>query len=139
MTNLFNDVVPRLTPYCKYFHTGGDEVNKNIYLLDEGVKSADQAVIKPYLERFLKHAHDAVRKNGATPFVWEEMVLEWGVDLPKDVIVQTWLGDESVKGAVAKGYRVIAGTYQSWVCLSHSRLGHVGTVANGDHLVLGLR
>ncbi|KAF8455486.1 glycoside hydrolase superfamily [Terfezia claveryi] len=114
LTNLFNDVVPRLIPYCKYFHTGGDEVNKNIYLLDEGVRSDDHAVIKPYLERFLKHAHDAVRKNGATPFVWEEMVLEWGVDLPKDVIVQAWLGDESVKGAVAKGYRVISGTYQNW-------------------------
>ena len=128
-----------MTSYCKYFHTGGDEVNKNIYLLDEGVKSADQAVIKPYLERFLNHAHAAVRKHGATPFVWEEMVLEWGVDLPKDVIVQTWLGDASVKGAVTKGYRVIAGDYQNWVCHSHSNHSHVDTVADVDNLVLGLR
>lgn len=116
MTKLFNDVVPRLTPYSKYFHTGGDEVNKNIYLLDPGVNSSDATVIKPYLERFLKHAHDVVRKNGATPFVWEEMVVEWGINLPKDVIVQTWLGDDSVKNATANGYRVIAGTYQTWVC-----------------------
>jgi len=87
----------------------------------------------------LKHAHGAVRKNGATPFVWEEMVLEWGVDLPKDVIVQTWLGDESVKGAVAKGYRVIAGNYQNWVSLLHISPGHINIVANVDHPVLGLR
>lgn len=114
LTKLFNDVIPRLTPFSKYFHTGGDEVNKNIYKLDVGVDSSDRAVIKPYLEKFLTHVHGLVRKHGATPVVWEEMVLEWGVDLPKDVIVQTWLGDESVKNATDKGYRVIAGHYLSW-------------------------
>lgn len=122
LTKLFNDVLPRLSKYTTYFHTGGDEVNKNIYLLDEGVKSNQQEVIKPYLERFLKHAHDLVRKNGATPVVWEEMVLEWGVDLPKDVIVQVWLGDAAVKEATSKGYRVVAGSYQYWVCSNILRL-----------------
>lgn len=125
---LLNDVVPRLTPYSKYFHTGGDEVNKNIYLLDEGVKSKDSKAIKPLLERFLKVAHDLVRKNGATPVVWEEMVVEWGINLPKDVIVQAWLGDASISAATTKGYKVIGGHYEFWVrCL---RLSQSGTKAN---------
>ncbi|KAF8469122.1 glycoside hydrolase superfamily [Kalaharituber pfeilii] len=114
LTKLFNDVVPRLAPYSKYFHTGGDEVNRNIYLLDENVRSNDSAVIKPYLERFLTHAHNLVRKNGATPVVWEEMVVEWGIDLPKDTVVQTWLGDQSTKVVTEKEYRVIAGNYLYW-------------------------
>ena len=116
LTTLFNDLIPRLTKYSKYFHTGGDEVNKNIYLLDPGVNSNQTSVIKPHLQKFIEHAHALVRKNGASPMVWEEMVVEWGLDLPKDVIVQTWLGDESVKTAASKGHRVIAGTYQYWVC-----------------------
>ena len=56
-----------------------------------------------------------MRKHGASPVVWEEMITEWGVDLAKDVIVQVWLGDESVKNVTTQGYRTITGSYQFWV------------------------
>ena len=64
----------------------------------------------------MEHAHGAVRKHGAIPVVWEEMITEWGVNLSKDVIVQVWLGDESVKNVTSQGYRTITGSYQFWVC-----------------------
>ena len=127
-----DDVVPRLTPYSKYYHTGGDEVNMKIYLLDEGVKSADPNVIRPYLERFFKHTHEVVRGNGALPVVWEEVITEWGIDLPKDVVVQVWLGDASVKNVTTQGYRTITGSYQFWVRHNLSR-GREYSFASADN------
>ncbi|KAL8809402.1 MAG: hypothetical protein Q9223_007397 [Gallowayella weberi] len=115
---LWADLLPRVAPYSAYFHTGGDEVNANAYNLDDTVKSNQSAILQPLLQRLVDFNHDYVRAAGMTPIVWEEMLLEWNLTLGSDVIVQTWLSDESVAKTVAKGHKVIAGNYNYWVSLS---------------------
>lgn len=89
ITKLFNDVLPRVSPYSAYFHTGGDEIDPRDYVLDETVKSNDTAVLTPLLQKFVDHSHDLVRKAGLAPIVWEEMLLDWNLKLGDDVVVQT--------------------------------------------------
>lgn len=114
LTKLFGDVLPRLNKHSPYFHSGGDEVNANIYELDPGVGSNDKPTIRPALQRFFTHVQNQLHKHDMTPIVWEEMLLEWNLTLSKDTIVQTWLSDESVKKAAAAGHRVVAGNYNYW-------------------------
>ncbi|KAG9242990.1 glycoside hydrolase superfamily [Calycina marina] len=114
LQKLFDDVLPRVKPYSAYFHTGGDEVNKNTYLLDPTVKSSDYKVLQPLIQKFVDRNHDQIRKVGLTPVVWEEMLLDWNLTLPKDVVVQSWLSDESVGAIAKKGYKVLAGNYNYW-------------------------
>lgn len=115
LDTLWKDVLPRLSPYSAYFHTGGDELNVNAYLLDETVRSNSTSVIKPLLQKFVDFNHDHVRAAGLTPVVWEEMLLVWNLTLGADVVVQTWLADESVAQTVAKGHKALAGNYNDWV------------------------
>ncbi|KAI9671619.1 MAG: N-acetyl-glucosamine-6-phosphate deacetylase [Trizodia sp. TS-e1964] len=114
LAKLFDDLLPRIKPYSAYFHTGGDEVNPNPYLLDETVKSNDAAVIRPFLQKFVDRNHNQVRKHGLTPIVWEEMLLQWNLTLGMDTVIQTWQGDQAVKDTVSKGYRALVGNFQFW-------------------------
>jgi hexosaminidase len=115
LEKLFDDVLPRVSPYSAYFHTGGDEINANAYTLDETVRSKDPAVIKPFLQRFVDRNHAQIRKAGLTPVVWEEMALEWGLKLGSDVVVQTWISEQSVNKVTALGHKTIFGNYNFWV------------------------
>ena len=117
MQKLFDDVLPRVSPFSAYFHTGGDEVNKNTYLLDPTVRSNDFAVLQPLIQKFVDRNHDQIRQAGLTPIVWEEMLLEWGLNLGDDVVVQSWLSDESVGQITSKGHKALAGNYNYWVTL----------------------
>ena len=112
---LWSDLLPRVSPYTAYFHTGGDEVNANVYLLDEGVKSNDSSVIQPLLQKFVDFNHEHVRAAGLTPVVWEEQLLQWNLTLGSDVLVQTWLSDDSLARTVAKGHKALFGNYNYWV------------------------
>ena len=112
---LLADVLPRLVPGSSYFHSGGDEVNVQAYLLDESVRSNSTAVIKPLLQRFIDSIHDQVRSAGLTPIVWEEMLLKWNLTLGKDVVVQTWQTDEAVANATSLGYKTLFGNSNYWV------------------------
>ncbi|KAI9810347.1 MAG: N-acetyl-glucosamine-6-phosphate deacetylase [Pycnora praestabilis] len=114
LTTMFNDLLPRISPYSAYFHTGGDEVNANAYLLDETIQSNDSLIIQPYLQRFVDRNHDQLRAAGLTPIVWEEMLLEWNITLGPDVLVQTWQSNEAVAQTVAKGHKALVGNYQYW-------------------------
>ncbi|KAL8682916.1 MAG: hypothetical protein Q9186_001079 [Xanthomendoza sp. 1 TL-2023] len=111
---LWEDLLPRVAPYSAYFHTGGDEVNVNAYSLDDTVNSNQSAILQPLLQKLVDFNHDYTRAAGMTPIVWEEMLLEWNLTLGSDVIVQTWLSDESVAKTVAKGHKVIASNYNYW-------------------------
>ncbi|KAH7392371.1 glycoside hydrolase superfamily [Phaeosphaeria sp. MPI-PUGE-AT-0046c] len=114
LDKLFSDLLPRVSPYTRYFHTGGDEVNKNAYTLDDTVKSSDFTVLQPLMQTFIDRNHDQIRAAGLTPIVWEEMLLEWNLTLGSDVIVQSWRSDEAVAKIVQSGHKVIAGNYQYW-------------------------
>jgi hexosaminidase len=115
LDTLFSDLLPRIYPYSSYFHTGGDEVNKNAYKLDETVQSNDPTVLQPLMQKFIDRNHDQVRALGLTPVVWEEMLLDWNLTLGSDVIVQSWQSDEAVAKIVEKGHKVLAGNYNYWV------------------------
>ncbi|KAL2257045.1 hypothetical protein VTK26DRAFT_746 [Humicola hyalothermophila] len=114
LEKLFDDLFPRLVPYTAYFHTGGDEINRNDSMLDEGVRSNDTAVLQPLLQKFIDAQHRRVRAHGLTPITWEEIPLEWNVTMEKDTVVQSWLGGSSVKDLVSKGYKVIDSNYNYW-------------------------
>ena len=53
MAKILADILPRTEHASNYFHSGGDEVNANVYYLDPGVKSNVSTVIQPYLEKFV--------------------------------------------------------------------------------------
>ncbi|KAI9673878.1 MAG: N-acetyl-glucosamine-6-phosphate deacetylase [Caeruleum heppii] len=114
INTLLDDLLPRLQPFSAYFHTGGDELDVNAYLLDDTVMSNDPAVIRPLLQTFTDHVHRKVRQHGLIPIVWEEMLLHWNLTLGPDVIVQTWRGEEAVHEVMQRGHQVIAGNYQNW-------------------------
>ncbi|KAJ1327612.1 hexosaminidase [Microdochium nivale] len=130
LDTLMDDVLPRTAPFSAYHHTGGDEVNFNAFALEETVGTNDSAVIKPLLQKFFDKHHTRVRKHGLTPMVWEEVVLHYDVTLGDDVVVQSWLGGESVKNITAKGHKVITSNYNFWY-LDCGR-GHWLNFANGD-------
>lgn len=115
LDKLWADLLPRVMPYSAYYHTGGDELNVNAYLLDETVKSNDTKVIQPLLQKFVDYNHGQVRTAGMTPVVWEDMLLHWNLTLGEDVVVQTWQTAGAVAQSVAKGFKTIAGNSDSWV------------------------
>ena len=119
---LFNDLLPRVYPYSAYFHTGGDEVNANVYLLDETVNSNSSSLLKTLLQQFVDFTHSKVRAAGLTPVVWEEMLLQWNLTLGSDVVVQTWQSDSAVANTVAQGHKALAGNYNYWVRYPDIRL-----------------
>lgn len=114
LATLWSDLLPRVSPYSAYFHTGGDEVNVNVYLLDEGVRSNASSMIQPLLQKFIDFNHEHVRAAGLTPIVWEEQLLQWNLTLGLDVVVQTWLSDDSLAQTVATGHKALFGNYNYW-------------------------
>jgi hexosaminidase len=127
LEKLFQDLLPRVSPYTAYFHTGGDEVNMDAYLDDETVRSTDVLVLQPLMQKFVDRNHAQVRAAGLTPIVWEEMVFEWNLKLGKDVVVQTWQGSSKVALTASYGYKVIAGNSDFWVRIIIPNLHHTGT------------
>jgi hexosaminidase len=111
---LYADLLPRVASFAPYFHTGGDELNQNVYSLDPTVKSNDASVIRPLLQKFIDHIHQNVRAQGLTPVVWEEMLLVWNLTLPTDVVVQAWLSQDSLGQILAKGHKALFGDYTHW-------------------------
>lgn len=111
---LWSDLLPRVSPYTAYHHTGGDEVNANVYLLDEGVRSNESSVIQPLLQKFIDFNHEHVRAAALTPMVWEEQLLQWNLTLGSDVVVQTWMSDDSLARTVAMGHKALFGNYNYW-------------------------
>ncbi|OHW92999.1 beta-n-acetylhexosaminidase [Colletotrichum incanum] len=114
LDKLFDDLLPRVSPYSAYFHTGGDELNKNDSMLDEGIRSNSSEVLQPLLQKFMDKNHARIRKHGLAPFVWEEMPLEWNITLGDDVVIQSWLGGDSVKTLTSRGHKVIDSNYNYW-------------------------
>lgn len=141
LETMFDDLLPRLSPYSAYFHTGGDELNANDSMLDPGVNSNSTEVLQPLLQKFIDVQHGRVRKAGLVPMVWEEIPLEWNVKIGKDTVIQTWLGADSVKNLTSQGYKIIDSNYNYWV--SHTTrmpgAGNGATVLTCDDIVLGLR
>ena len=89
-----------------YFHIGGDEVNgkqwdanPNIqaFMRTHGMKT-DQDLQAYFNTRVQK----LVSKHGKTMVGWDEILRP---DLPKDIVVQSWRGQDSLAAAAKLGYR----------------------------------
>ncbi|KAK2823842.1 hypothetical protein FQN49_007564 [Arthroderma sp. PD_2] len=121
LARLMVDLLPRVSPLTEYFHTGGDEFNLNTYLLEPNLGSNDRLILAPLLKKMITRVHDALRAAGLTPIVWEELVLDWDLDLPsqtagenRGVVVQAWRSSSAVKQVLQKGYRTIFGSGDAW-------------------------
>lgn len=107
LDTMMDDLLPRLHPYSAYFHNGGDEVKTPPYQQDPTVGTSDHDVIAALLQKYTDKSSARVHKAGMTPMVWEEIPLDFGVKLDKDVVVQTWLGAPSITKIVDRGNKVI--------------------------------
>ena len=89
-----------------YFHIGGDEVNGKQwdanpkiqeFMRSHGIKSNEN--LQAY---FNKRVQEIVSKHGKTMVGWDEILRP---DLPKNIVVQSWRGQESLAAAAKQGYR----------------------------------
>ncbi|KAL9003354.1 MAG: hypothetical protein Q9188_003765 [Gyalolechia gomerana] len=116
IATLLDDLLSRTSYHSSLFHLGGDEVNLNAYLLDPTVKSSSRQVLQPLLQAFIDHVISIATKHSLTVIMWEEMVLDWNLNLPQNVMVQTWRGsDDNAIGLILdKGYRTLFGSNAQW-------------------------
>jgi hexosaminidase len=92
----------------QYFHIGGDEVNGKqwdanpqiqAFMRAHGLKSNQD--LQAY---FNTRVQKIVSKHGKTMVGWDEILRP---DLPKDIVVQSWRGQDSLAAAAKQGYRGI--------------------------------
>ena len=111
---LLGDVLPRISPYSSLFHIGGDELNTNVYELDDTVKSSSRSILRPLLESFYAKILNHTNSHSLDPLFWEETLLDWDIDLPKNSVIQVWRSQEALAAVVNKGYRALAGSASHW-------------------------
>src|SRR2546428_5098202 len=90
----------------RYFHIGGDEVNGKQwdanpkiqeFKRSHGIKNNEE--LQAYFNR---RVQEIVSKHGKTMVGWDEILRP---DLPKNIVVQSWRGQESLAAAAKQGYR----------------------------------
>jgi hexosaminidase len=92
----------------EYFHIGGDENNGKMWDANPEIQKfkkkhglADNNALQGYFnERMLK----ILSKLGKKMIGWDDILRP---DMPKDIIVQAWLSEESLAESAGKGYRGI--------------------------------
>lgn len=114
LTTLLNDLLRRSAPFTSHFHVGGDELNLEAYNLDPTVQSSSKKVIRPLLQHLMNHIISLVHSHGLIPSIWEDMLLEWELELPANTIIQTWRSSASLARVVAKGHRALFGPCEEW-------------------------
>ncbi len=92
----------------EYLHVGGDEVNgkewntnPRIVAFKQAHGMKDNADLQLYFNR---HLLPIVRKYGKRMIGWDEIL---SPDLPKDIVVQSWRGQETLAQAARLGYMSI--------------------------------
>jgi hexosaminidase len=90
----------------QYFHIGGDEVNGKQWSDSDKIQGfmhrhnlKNNAALQAY---FNQHLQKIVRKHHKIMVGWDEILHP---DLPKDVVVQSWRGQQSLAQAAREGYR----------------------------------
>lgn len=114
LDSLFADLLPRLSPHSHTYHLGGDEFNRAVHLLDETILSDEHEILRHHFQRMFTHILTHIRKHRMRPVVWEEMVVDWDLQLPKDTLVQVWRNSERIEAVLKKGLPVIFGDYHHW-------------------------
>lgn len=121
ISKVLEDLLPRTRRFTSWYHVGGDEVNRPAYELDETVRSGKIDVLRPLLQRFIHHIIDLAESFGFQPIVWEEMLLDWDLELPfagngssKGTLIQVWRNSQRIEEVLKRGHRVIFGDYGHW-------------------------
>ena len=103
----FIDEMAKLFP-DRYFHIGGDEVNgkqwdanPKIQEFKQSHSLKDNAALQTY---FTTRVQKIVSKHGKIMVGWDEIL---SPDIPKDIVIQSWRGPESLASAAKQGYRGI--------------------------------
>ncbi|KAI0754520.1 N-acetylhexosaminidase [Daedaleopsis nitida] len=92
--------------------TGGDELNTNCYAQDPETQAdlkASGRTIEQALDVFTQQTHAAIRAEGKTPAVWEEMVLDHNVTLSNDTVVLVWISSMNAAAVAQKNFRIVHG------------------------------
>ncbi|HET7207451.1 MAG TPA: family 20 glycosylhydrolase [Terriglobales bacterium] len=131
MTKLFPD---------PYFHIGGDEVNGKQwsanpkiqeFMRAHGIKS--NAELQTY---FTQRVQKLVSKRHKIMVGWDEIL---SPNIPKDIVIQSWRGQESLATAARQGYRgLLSNGY--YIDLNWSAARHYAADPLGDgaaHLTAG--
>ncbi|KAL8819056.1 MAG: hypothetical protein Q9223_002434, partial [Gallowayella weberi] len=113
---LLDDLLSRTSRHSSLFHLGGDELNMNAYRLDPTVNSSSRRILRPLVQAFIDHVISIATAHSLTVIMWEEMVLDWDLTLPENVIIQTWRGsgDDALGIILKKGYKTIFGSNAHW-------------------------
>ncbi|KAA1473838.1 hypothetical protein DENSPDRAFT_882330 [Dentipellis sp. KUC8613] len=90
--------------------TGGDELNIPCYDADEETQqtlNSTGQTLEQALDKFTQASHAALEKEGKTPVVWEEMVLNFNLTLSNETIVLVWISSQDAASVAQKGFRFI--------------------------------
>jgi hexosaminidase len=92
----------------QYFHIGGDEVNGKEWDANPKIQAFMRAhgfkTNQDLQAYFNTRVQKIVAKHGKTMVGWDEILRP---DLPKDIVVQSWRGQDSLAAAAKLGYRGI--------------------------------
>lgn len=106
MVNEFAELFPD-----KYFHIGGDEVNSKQWLNNDSIKQLmfDENLDDAHdLQRYFNSKVQAIlAKYQRNMMGWDEI---YHPDLPKNIVVQSWRGSESLNKIANQGYQGILST-----------------------------
>ncbi|KAL9622217.1 MAG: hypothetical protein Q9160_003400 [Pyrenula sp. 1 TL-2023] len=114
LTTLFSDLLPRTSPYSPFIHFGGDELNRNAYLFEPALNTSSKSILRPLVQRLISHVLSLASQHSVTPILWEEMLLEWNLTLPSNLIIQTWRSNAAVLPILDSGHRVLFGANSHW-------------------------
>ena len=102
----------------EFMHIGGDEVDTDCWNTVEHVKEwmiAHNYTANDAYGYFIKRVDELVKKHDRQTIAWEEVWINHRETLPKDILIQIWLGDgERLKDIVHDGFRAIVSNYKHW-------------------------
>src|SRR5208283_1953002 len=116
------------------FHIGGDEVNGKEWDANPGIQAyrkahglKDNNALQAY---FSQRVQELVVKHGKTPIGWDEILVP---GVPKNIIIQSWRGADSLAAAAKQGYRgILSNGYYvdlGWSAARHYAVDPLGVAA----------
>ncbi|XP_024543655.1 beta-hexosaminidase 3 isoform X1 [Selaginella moellendorffii] len=98
-------------------HIGGDEVNTNCWestkLVSEWLGKHNLTATQAY-KFFVLEVQKLAMKHGYVPVSWQEAFQNFGSSLPKNTIIQNWLGSAIAPSVVKSGLKCIISEQASW-------------------------
>lgn len=120
----------------QFFHIGGDEVNGKEWdanpKIQAYMKSHDIKNNEGLQAHFSQRVQELVVKHGKTPVGWDEILIP---GVPKNIVIQSWRGADSLAAAAKQGYRgILSNGYYvdlGWSAARHYAVDPMGgTAAN---------